>query len=182
MNILCLSLICIVLTNCNAVKTVAIAGADQSKKTTRLHIAGTVKQTSQYCGGARPTREMEDKLSTPVPYPGKNFYIRAGKINDLKAEIVKDFTTDQEGNFSFDLPQGVYAIILEEQLHEINAKDYKNKDCEVDENCLSDWWKKPYYLLEIKDQNIDSLNFIFNHRCFLSTDVPCISYKGVMPH
>jgi hypothetical protein len=52
----------------------------------------------------------------------------------------------------------------------------------VDEQCLIEWWKKPYYLLEVKDQNITSLNFIFIHRCFLNNDIPCISYGGPMPH
>ena len=144
-------------------------------------VSGNVQQTSSYCGGARPTDEMLKQFATPVAFPNKKFYIRCGKKNTAKGKIVKTFTTDQNGFFSIELKPGTYSIILEEQLKKIKAVDYINQNQQLDTNCVKDWWKKPYYLLVVKDKNISELNFLFHHRCFIKSDIPCITYTGPLP-
>ncbi|MCC6371738.1 MAG: hypothetical protein IT236_12085, partial [Bacteroidia bacterium] len=44
-----------------------------------------------------------------------------------------------------------------------------------------EWWSKAYFVLEIKDKNIDGLEFNFHHKCFIEGDVPCLNYTGPMP-
>lgn len=141
-------------------------------------VTGMVTQTFSYCGGAAPPKQILDKLKTPVPYPGKKFYIRSGKINTVEAKIVRSFTTDSSGGFSVSLEAGLYSIIQEEQLNKINASDYTRQNQEADEQCLLEWWAKPYYLLEITSNNIGGLNFNFQHACFVSADIPCLKYVG----
>lgn len=145
-------------------------------------VSGSVLQQFPYCQGARPTQEMLTIVTTPVAYPNKTFYVRKGNTNTKNGEIVNHFTTNSEGFFSLSLLPGIYSIIVEEQLNAINPKKYITETQKVNESCLIDWWGKPYYLLEVKDQNINSLNFTFMHRCFLNTDIPCVDYKGPLLH
>ena len=152
----------------------------KSKRQTYL-ISGHVSQSSSYCGGARPTQEMLDKIAIPVAYPNKKFYIRKGKTNSLNLKFLKTFNSDKDGNYTIRLPKGIYSIILEEQLKEINIGDYTTTNQQVDTNCINEWWSKPYYLLEVNNKNIDHLDFDFHHRCFVTNDIPCLNYVGPMP-
>lgn len=151
------------------------------KNAKTFKVSGIVTQTFSYCGGVAPSREMLDKLGTPIAFPGKMFYVREGEINNSKNKIIKAFTADSTGKFCFRLEPGIYAIILQEQLDTVKVTDYAKSDQQVDEFCLNNWWKTPYYLLTIKRSNVTELKFNFFHRCFLATDNPCISYRGVLP-
>ena len=153
----------------------------RAKKSKAYLISGLVEQTSSYCGGARPSQEMLDKLARPKVYPNKKFYIRQGKINRTEAKIVTRFTTDSTGKFTIQLKPGTYSIIVEEQLYSVDPNKYENENQQVDRKCLDEWWAKSYYLLVIKNKNIIDLNFVFHHRCFVRSDIPCITYKGPLP-
>ena len=141
-------------------------------------ISGKVTQVFPYCGGAMPTDEILKGLKTPTAFANKKFYLRSGKVNNTKSKIIKSFTTDSSGRFSFRLPVGTYSIILEEQVTKIKAEDYKKQSQSVDKQCLDEWWAKPYYLLVVKNADIHDLNFSFTHRCFINSDIPCIIYHG----
>jgi len=162
-------------------KTKTVGHQHPAKKLKSYLIHGLVEQTSSYCGGARPSQEMLDRLATPISYPNKKFYIRQGKINHTEAKIVKSFTTDSTGKFSIRLKPGTYSIIVEEQLYSIDTIKYENENQEVDRQCLEEWWAKPYHLLIVKNKNITDLKFIFHHRCFVKSHIPCITYKGPLP-
>ena len=103
-------------------------------------------------------------------------------MNSEQGKIIERFTTDKEGLYDIALLPGTYSIIVEEQLHPVDLKKYSTTNQKVDEKCMIEWWKKPYYVLEVNHQNITSLNFTFTHRCFLTNDIPCITYTGPMPH
>ncbi len=146
-------------------------------------IVGLVQQRDQYCGGARLPQEKLDELTKPRPFPNKTFYIRKGTINDARNEVVAQFTTDNKGLFSITLPAGTYAILVEEQLRPIDKEQYSADNHKVDEKCLEEWWKKPYYVLTVEGASPpDSLHFQFTHRCHLTTDIPCITYNGPYTH
>lgn len=162
-------------------KTKIVVSPDNEFLIKTYTVTGSVTQTYSYCGGAAPPKELLDELATPVAYAGKKFYIRAGKTNSTKIKIIKSFTTNSAGEFSFRLSPGTYAIILEEQLHKIKAGSYKKEYQEIDEKCLQQWWVKPYYVLEVRNKEISQLNFNFHRRCFISNDIPCIMYNGPMP-
>lgn len=182
-------MISLVFFSCQAKTTIPSLGqntntakSSDSKKNSKLYtISGKVQQVSPYCGGARPSQEMLDRLAIPVDYPGKKFYVRRGKINTINTKIVSSFISGKEGEFSIQLEPGTYSIILEEQLNEIKAEDYVKQYQQVDTQCLKEWWIQPYYLLEVKEKTITDLNFVFQHRCFISVDLPCITYTGPLP-
>ena len=104
--------------------------------------------------------------------------IKSGNENDLAMPVITSFMTDSIGNFSIHLTPGIYSIVVKEQLTVLNAADFDTKKLSVDKDCLAAWWKKPYYLLEVKQENISTLNFVFHHRCNIKYDIPCISYHG----
>lgn len=163
---------------CHSSKTVIKTSQKVEKY---FRISGKVEQRSNYCGGARPTAEILARFAIPKPFPAKTFYIKEGNSNTLKAKLITSFTTKEDGSFSFQLPKGIYSIIVAEQLHPISAKDLENKNQKVDEQCLQKWWKTPYSIIEVKDLNNSPLYFLFEHQCRIKQDIPCITYIGPLP-
>ena len=129
----------------------------------------------------RPTEEKFKKLTTPRAYPGKRFHVIRGSTNTLAREIVLTFTTGEVGNFSFQLPPGTYALLVDEQIPPPDAKKYQTKFITVDEAALNQWWAKPYHLFEVKAADITELKFHFHHRSFIPYDIPCLRYVGPYP-
>lgn len=151
-------------------------------KPLRVTVTGKLMQTHSYCGGMAPTPEMEANYRKPVPYTGKVFYVRKGNVNSTKAEVITSFTVNESGDFSFQVTPGTYSIIQEKQLKALKDKDLvSTSTTQVDAKCLKEWWLKPYYLLEVKTENITIPDWSIHHPCFVSGDTPCISYTGPMP-
>jgi hypothetical protein len=150
------------------------------KKPSMWLVSGKVEKTFAYCGGARPSKEVLENLQSPVAYAGKKFYIREGRINTTSAKIVASFVTDSAGNFKVSLKPGTYSIIVEEQLNTIKASDLQTTELKVDEQCLKQWWSKPLQVIQVKGV-VNNLKFSFHQRCFIGSDIPCISYTGPTP-
>lgn len=151
-------------------------------KPVRVTVKGKLMQTSKYCGGAKPTEEVLNEANTPKPYENKVFYVRKGKVNSTKAEVITSFTTDANGEFSFQITPGTYSIIQDRQLNALTAADLKSSgDLKVDAKCMKNWWAKPFHLLVVKTENITIPDWTIHHPCFVSGDIPCIKYVGPMP-
>lgn len=151
-------------------------------KPVRVTVTGKLMQTNSYCGGIQPSQEILNDLQKPTPYTGKVFYVRKGKVNSTKAEVITSFTVDAKGEFSFQITPGTYSIIQEKQLKPLTRTDLKSTETiQVDSKCMKAWWIKPYYLLEVKTTNIVIPDWSIHHPCFVSGDIPCISYTGPMP-
>jgi hypothetical protein len=146
-----------------------------------FHVSGKVNQTFSYCGGANPPEFLLEELAMPKPIPSMLFYVIEGNINSNHRKIIKKFMTDSNGMFDFELPVGKYSIILQEQTKELNMQILNTKTQKADEDCLKEWWQKPYYSFEIRNQNISNLEFLFVNRCFIDGFIPCITYTGQMP-
>ncbi len=173
--------VAISITNCKTSSTTAKTENETNSTSKEYSVSGKVEETRSYCGGAKPSPEILKRLQTPTPYAGKKFYIRKGNTNNINEKVILNFTVDSIGNFSFKLPSGIYSIVQEEQLTEIKASNFKSKTIDVDEKCLTEWWQKPYYLLEVKNENISNLNFSFHKACFVPLDIPCLKYVGPSP-
>lgn len=163
---------------CKSSNKMAIYSTNEKETFT---ISGKVDQLFTYCGGARPTQRTLDELSQPKPFEGKIFYIKEGNANTKEGNVITSFTTKADGSFSFQLPKGVYSIIVAEQLKPITSADFENKNLKVDEQCLQKWWKTPYHILEVKNQNISDLYFLIKHQCRIPHDIPCLTYTGQLP-
>lgn len=155
--------------------------AETTKPKIKYVVSGEVTQSLQYCGGMRPSEEMLAERKTPRPYVNKKFHIRKGNKNSLASPVLLSFTADSNGYFSIDLPAGIYSIIQTEQVKKLDLNKYKSYHIKVDEQCLKTWWAEPYYVLEIKNENITGLKFHFENRCFIEGDVPCRRYTGPLP-
>ena len=149
--------------------------------TTLFTISGKVTQTFTYSyhGGIAPRQETIDQIrkeneegAIPRPFPEKKFYIRKGDTNTVKSPILLMFTTGEQGKFSFQLANGVYAIILPEQVTELYGKDFQD----IDIKCLNAWWVKPYYILDVKGKDISDLDFNFQY-FFGEGLTPCPSQR-----
>lgn len=151
-------------------------------KPVRVTVKGKLTQTSPYCGGARPSEEVLKEAATPKPYANKVFYVRKGKTNSKKAEVITSFTTDVNGEYSFQITPGTYSIIQEKQLKALTSADLRSsEDIKVDTTCMKKWWAKPFYLLVVKTENIVIPDWNIHHKCFVEGDIPCMSYTGPMP-
>jgi hypothetical protein len=159
----------------NMIRTILLIGlfCGSLHSQTKFTISGKVSQTSSYCGGAPPSKEMLEEFARPEPYSGKTFHVLKPKS---KTSLLK-FTSDAQGNFSFSLPTGTYTIVLSEQLDKNSVNKYR-KDPEyiVDETCLKTWWNKPYYVLTVKNKDVKGLAFEFHHPCSYPVDIPCVQH------
>ena len=156
--------------------------AQSKKPAVYFMVSGKITKTSSYCGGMAPSEEIMAEMMKASPNSGKVLYLRQGAVNDLKKPIVMKIVADSLGKFVLMLKPGVYSIILPEQLKPLDLKKLPiGPNIVADKNCLREWWKKPYFLLEIKDKSIEGLEFNFNRRCFIEGDVPCLNYTGPLP-
>ena len=150
-----------------------------SKKNTLHTVSGKVTQKKLYCGGARPTEKMLEDLKKPIPYPNKSFYIKKIADDYTNQKILLNFTSNNLGEFMFQLKPGSYAVFLDEQINKVDFSILKNQT--LDEKCYDGWLKKPYATVEVKNENINYLEFNIAKKCFITKDIPCLRYTGPLP-
>lgn len=111
--------------------------ANNSNKTEQHSSTLTIIVTESYCGGARPSEELEQQLSTPHPYINKTIYLVSanGKIESLK--------TNESGQTIISNEIGSYNLFTEEKhLAKIGPHD--------PEGCKS-WKEKADYVYDLKN-------------------------------
>lgn len=99
------------------------------------------------------------------PYPNQAFYIYSGALNDTNKIFVKQLITDNNGNFSLDLPIGKYSIQQLPQ-HMISPHYLQSNydgiiSVELYKNEI--WMEAPYYEVDIQE-NLH-LTFHFYQSC-----------------
>lgn len=157
------------------------------KKTFQL--SGNITFTSDYCGGARPSENMLERLATPTPYQGKVFYIRSGERNNLNSPILYTVVTDSTGHYSVSLPPGNYCMIDEFRKDTSFILDVYKRDPTLqpnylvvhDKECLQNWFNSCFYGFTILDTDVSNINFNIHRSCFRPEGVPCIDYNGPLP-
>ncbi len=151
----------------------------------KYNVTLSVTQTSSYCGGAQPPKDLINQLNTPNPLANKKLFVRRGKTNNLKSKIILSLTSDSLGNCNFKLPAGTYCIIDE------TKKDYTyyNKMIKqyalptkttsaIDKQCLKTWLNTPDAILTIKD-SVNAFTVNFHKIC--SFKINCVQYSGPLP-
>jgi len=189
MNLLAAAAALLFLTNCGTKNKAAsqkeTVKTETQTSATKISVTGNVTQTNSYCGGAAPPDFLLEELATPRPFPDKKFHVISGEANTADRKIILSFTSDSAGKFSLQLDPGTYSIILDEQVASADAKKYKTQSQSINEDRYKSWWAKPFYLLKAEERakatGIKRLSFNFHHRCFISSDVPCLQYEGPAP-
>lgn len=145
------------------------------------NVTGTIQTHSPYCGGARPTPEVENGFNEPVR--NADFYIYTGERPSNVKDMTK-VTTDEEGKFSVALPNGVYSMIqaskllpLDEfiELKQIKGENYINGDTE----CFQNWKNGIDFSFNVESSDCSPL-FTEMKRCFTGAN-PCLEYTGPYP-
>lgn len=119
-----------------------------------------------YCGGARPTPEMEKDAQTPKPYANRTVYVVSGKG---KSDSVK---TDNNGIAIFKLKPGKYKVLESwkffKQTPDRSPSDRFIPDCLVKE------WDKEFMQIQVTRKSITKTDMyeLVNHcdyklPCFL---------------
>lgn len=107
----------------------------------KVRVEISVTCTRPYCGGARPTEEMEKDAATPKPYGGAAFIWRSesGKVDSAR--------TDADGKLHLKLKKGKYKIYeaWRYRLHTPNNLPFES----FDKDCLKQEWEKMAFVVTV---------------------------------
>jgi hypothetical protein len=143
--------------------------------------------TDSYCGGAKPTPEMEMEYRRKKVYPNIKIYVRKGEINDYATPPILILTTDEKGQVTTGLPIGKYTFVFENKADEKtfksveksvqNSRDFDN----LNTDCLDRFFKLPDGSIEING-NEDSYKVELNRHFNCSwNSIPCARFTGNLP-
>lgn len=167
-----------------------ISGADNNnrgnKHNNTFQLSGNITFTSDYCGGAKPPKDLLEGLATPTPYLGKVFYIRSGERNDVTSPVLYTVISDSLGHYSVNLQPGNYCMIDEFRkdtsfMFDVYKKDPNNFLVVHDKKCLENWFNSCFNGFTISNADISNVNFNIHRSCFRPEGVPCIDYDGPLP-
>lgn len=144
-------------------------------------VTGQVMHTRAYCGGAAPSDEMLQRYRTPLPLPGLKIYLRSGRTNVITRPLLDSTTTDAEGRFTFNLPNGEYCIITKARIKPPVAANYDSNTYEIVEDCIDEWIVHCDATFSVEDQDVAGLGVQLHKECFKEEFNPCIRYTGPMP-
>lgn len=169
-NILFLSFIIISFQSCFAAK---------KTKKHLVKIQGIITQTSDYCGGARPSDEMLEQLAKPKPMIGKEIFIKIGPKNKAENSIYKKVITDSVGHFEIMLPTGAVYSFIEDWKSKPFITPKNTEYIKWDVACLYERYLTADYVLNVKSANNSMININFHKPCFFRPY--CGSYSGPLP-
>ena len=145
----------------------AFHALSQNKSNEVYLISGVVTQTSSFCGGMPPRKEVLQELRSSKPFSGKKLFVKKGKINSLNKSVIKELTTDSSGNFSLSLPAGIYCIVEEYKTKKSDksAKSLKKR------KCMEKQWSCCDYTFRLPDDKNKTIKINYHHYCEGKT--PC---------
>ena len=153
---------------------------EQEKKTQR--VSGIISTSGSYCGGVAPLKKMLETIQATKPMGDFMIYVKKGSTNKISSCIIDSTYADSNENYSFDLRPGKYVLLQKEQLNKHIFETCKSsKSIQVDIDCMQLWWEKGLSNITVENENIDSLNFHFQKRCFVPLSIPCLKYIGYYP-
>jgi len=159
----------------------------KTRKDEGVNIQIAITSTASYCGGARPTAEMESELATPKPLPNVEVFIRAGNTQDHQQAVFVSAVSDERGLISLMLPPGTYSVVTKEKNSDSKYKElleqYANETEEwsaIDVDCLKKWLRTPDLVLTVSEDGIREYTLNIHQPCFWRS-VPCANYKGPFP-
>jgi hypothetical protein len=128
--------------------------------------------TSNYCGGARPTEEMENGASKPRAYADRSVIIisEKGKIDSVR--------TNSEGVLKKKLRAGSYKL-FEPWRYNLFTPENLPIDA-FDRECLKNEWQKQMFQVTISKEEVKTISvtpIIF----FCPWAAPCLLQQEVPP-
>lgn len=173
-------LLMVALVSCSASQKAGDNGNNNGSSKDEVAFTGTIQTHKPYCGGARPTPEMEKGFTDPVP--NADFYIYSGDRPENKKDMIK-VTTNEQGVFTVQLIPGEYHIVQAQKLLPLeefiknNTYDSQHYQ-QAPEPCFRDWKDSPDFSFKLEGESKEV--FTENHRCFIGAN-PCLKYVGPYP-
>ena len=149
--------------------------------TKMFKVTGNILVAGSYCGGAAPSKEMEEEARRPKPFANQGFLIRSGKMNALGTAMATRTRTDANGTFNLELAPGSYCMVLEEKESAREAGFYTQKNMVVDKPCDQKWLNTCDISFTVADKNISGLRLTLNKKCLITSLSPCITWNGPLP-
>ena len=129
---------------------------EDSQKNPSFEVSGEALYTSVYCGGARPTPEIERMHATPRPLIKTSLLFRkSGSDSEMK----KFAKTDSLGNFTANLPSGKWEYSMAEDFYEYN----KEAGMEFPREC-DKFYGVPYGTIHVRTDT-SGIELRFRLRC-----------------
>ena len=174
-------------TSCGAKKngssdTVSTNNVDTTQVvSTEGMLSGLIQTHTPYCGGMKPTPEMEKGVWEPVM--NADFYIYQDSMPTKKSDFIH-IKTDAEGKFSVKLDPGDYHIVQAQKLLSLEEFIKKNTPSSelyrlAPESCFETWKNSPDFSFSMTTE-AKSETFTENHGCFIGAN-PCLKYVGPYP-
>lgn len=171
----------IFLASCGTAKNGKGDSKDETKVTTHK-VSMLIQYRQPYCGGARPTPEMEK--GTLHPMANKEFFIKASASNHDSIPVFQYFKTDKDGRAELNLPDNFYAIFLKrkdmsfEAFKKAELKKYEGKNLEYtgDDSCLKLFWSAPDGFFSNNGEDV-SHEFEIRKTCYSDFNF-CMKYTG----
>jgi hypothetical protein len=123
-------------------------GFSQTKK-----VCVKIEQFIPYCGGARPTPEMEAKLKIATPYANKKL------IYVSENNKVDTITTDKNGCLKTKLPQGKYNFFEPWKYYKQIPNGETESNIKMD--CIAAEWAKADLIIIVAKKNTIVNNLIY---------------------
>jgi hypothetical protein len=124
-------------------------------------------QIQPYCGGARPTPEMEERSRTPQPYANKVLYYKSDKG---KTDSV---ITDDKGFLNLNLKAGTYNLF--EPWKHFKKTPEGSPLSAYNKTCLEAEWKKEDLKITVTKTKPEIKNNITTAKCAYQQD--CLLVK-----
>lgn len=86
-----------------------------SSSSSKQVITGHIENNSEYRGGANPPDFLLEQLAVYKPSSNQTFYVRNATNYQPFAPLITTFSTDVNGDFSINLPEGSYAVICQDK-------------------------------------------------------------------
>lgn len=141
----------------------------------KVTIAVNIKYT--YCGGAKPTPEMQKGRLEPADS------MRFGIVREGELEVSQWLTLDTDGKWNGKLKAGNYFIFREDKTltieeiikkHKlISSEMYNFKGIE----CLEIWKKEADHSFTVKSSAENAIYFELRSKCYIGLK-PCLEYIG----
>ena len=140
----------------------------------KVVVSFNVTFTQPYCGGARPSPEMEAEFAKPKAFALKNIVLVSENGKKFSAK------TNAQGVVKISLKPGNYKLY---EVWRIRQKTYDGSDLKkFDKDCLLQEWKKEFAILkvDVKGGNYSETNGI-QVPCYYA--IPCLldTYRPNLP-
>ena len=172
------------LSSCGTKKN-ATSESEDGTKLESHKVSMLIQYRKPYCGGARPSPEMEK--GTLHPMANKEFFIKASASNHDSIPVFEYFKTDKDGRAEVYLPDNFYSIFQKrkdytfEEFKKAELKRYEGKDLEYtgDDSCLKLFWSSPDGFFSNIGESV-SHEFEVRSTCYSDFNF-CMKFTGPYP-